>query len=194
MNKVSQLYNHVKTSAFNKSAAYSVNVNFKTLFQVDSGMVMYNDAINEDPKSLQMASNEIIQRMTPVFQRSNTKWSQKMQIRFVENVLCGCDTKIQLFHILDSGSEIGNCFILDGLQRTTAISAFHMGEFPIFGDIYWKDIKDDLRSRLRLQICIYTFDDEIDAVQFYIDMNEGITHSESDLIVAYEHLARLKAA
>ena len=46
MNKIEQLYSNIKNSAFNKSAAYSVNVEFKSLFDANSGMPMYNDSLN----------------------------------------------------------------------------------------------------------------------------------------------------
>ena len=193
MSKISQLYSIIKKSAFNKSSAYSVNVDFKTLFSVGSGLLMYNDAISESPEVQHLDSDKIISLMTPEFQRSNTKWSQAMQVRFVENILCGCDSTIQLFNVTGTGSDLGNCFILDGLQRSTAISAFHLGKFPIFDSIYWADIKDEIRSRLRLQLSIYQFDSEIEVVEFYIQMNEGITHSEQDLISAYSYLEKLKS-
>jgi hypothetical protein len=194
MSKINQLNSHIKSSAFNKTSAYSVNVNFKTLFSVDAGMLLYNDAINQLQEAKNFDSNKILTLMTPTFQRSNTKWSQKMQARYVENLLCGCNSEIQLFNISNSGSELGNCLIIDGLQRSTAISDFQLGKFSIFEGIYWADIKSEMSNRLRLKLSIYQFDTEIDAVEFYIQMNEGITHSESDLLVAYSHLENLKSA
>lgn len=191
MSKIEQLYSHIKNSAFSKSAAYSVNVEFTSLFAVNSGMAMYNDALNDELKLEFWPSNEVIAYLTPKFQRSNTKWSQLMQIQFVENLLSGCDTKLQMYTIIGSGSELGSCFILDGLQRSTAISDYHLDKFPIFGDIYWSDIKTKMRNRLRLQLSIYQFDSERDAVEFYIQMNKGITHNEDDLVPAYAYLETL---
>lgn len=111
----------------------------------------------------------------------------------MENLISGCPTTVQLFSIKsDIDSELGNCSILDGLQRSTAISAFQENKYPIFGDIYFSDISRKRIRNMRLKLSIYTFQDEIEAVEFYIQMNEGITHSEKDMLSAYEYLEKLK--
>jgi hypothetical protein len=112
-----------------------------------------------------------------------------MQRCFVENLLCGCETKIQLYDVKSRGNELGESLILDGLQRLTAISAYHEGEFPVFDNLYWKDVNSGgIFPRLRLFLSIFQFDSDKEACEFYIQMNKGITHSEDDLKTAYAFL------
>jgi len=184
-----KLKNIIKASAFSRSPSYSVNVSFKDLFKRVGGLLSYNERVDSMVEKQPLTNQQIIEAITPEFQRSNTKWTQEMQKCFVENLLCGCATKIQLYDVIGRGGELGDCFVLDGLQRLTAIAAYHSGEFSIFDGLYWNDVNSGgVFPRLRLVVDIFQFESDIKACEFYIQMNKGITHSEDDLKTAYKFL------
>lgn len=115
--------------------------------------------------------------VVPEFQRENNKWTEEMQLKFVENLLSGVNTKICLFQM----GEFGDAKIIDGLQRTTAILAFFDGKIKPFGYSY-DQLKDSLRMfRTNLDILLYKFDNWEEVGRFYVDMNENITHSKEDI-------------
>ena len=182
----------ISKSAFNVSPRYSVNVDFKKIFVPDTGILLYNLNVSEAANEQNLSPEEILTRMTPAFQRENTKWTQQMQVTFVENLLSGCETKIHFFDLSSAEHDMDNCMVLDGLQRLTAIAAFQQGQFPVFGDLYWDMVKSGgIFPRLNLLLNIYQFESDKEACEFYIQMNKGITHSEDDLKTAYTFLDAL---
>ena len=171
-----ELENLIQKSAFNKQK-YEVNIPVRRF--ISSIMAYINDTA-ENP-----TFKDILDNGVPDFQRSNDQWTQDMQIKFVENVVKGFKTKIQLFEI--KGKEyINGCMILDGLQRTTALSKFVEGEFEIFDGIHYDDIKDNILRGLSKTVVleVFNFDSMNDAIDFYIEMNENITHSPEDIAKA----------
>lgn len=190
MSKYKELLDHLNKNSFRKQASYNVNVGFHSLFKKENGVLLYNETLNAAKDVKSYGGVEITKRITPLFQRKNTKWSIKMQQSFIQNLLSGCNSTIQLFQIKGNDEE---CPILDGLQRLTSIASFQNDDFPIFDNIYWSDIKSDFRERIHLNLSIYKFDNEIEVVEYYIQMNEGITHSESDIKVAYDYLKQITA-
>lgn len=121
---------------------------------------------------------------TPCFQRSNNKWSEAMQISFVENILKGFRTEIFLFKLGDGYAQL-----IDGLQRTTAIIKFLKGEIKIFGGLNVFDLQSVIKQfRSKITIKLYTFNSLDDAICFYIEMNENITHSADDIAKAKRFL------
>ncbi len=146
----------------------------------------------------QSGSNDIsdIFKAVPDFQRDNDKWTQEMQVSFVENIIKGYRTTIMLYEInenIDKYCEYSDCKIMDGLQRLTAIYAFMIGKFRVFGNTY-----EDLKkaniisfSSIAISIEIYSFVSEAEAVEFYIAINENITHSSDDIQRAKMVLASL---
>lgn len=176
----------VTKSAFYRSPNYSINATFNRLFLTSGSLLSYNSRVQSMSEQSDLGPYEIISELTPVFQRSNTKWSLTMQKQFVENILCGCESKIHLYDVRGRGGDLDDCMILDGLQRLTAIAAFHKNEFAVFDELYWSDINvKGVFPSLKLLINIFTFDSDLEACQFYIQMNKGITHSEQDLETAY---------
>lgn len=184
----------IQNSAFNLSPNYSVNVNLPRLFQKDNGIVAYNDMVQASFDKSPLTPTEVIAQMTPELQRENTKWNRAMQVSFLENLLSGCEIKLQLYSVKDGGSEMGNCMILDGLQRSTALAAFQGDEFPVFNELYWSDlIRCEGRfPRLRLMLHIYQFESHYDACKYYVAINKGMTHNEKDLQTAYAFLEQHK--
>jgi len=125
----------------------------------------------------------------PNFQRDNDKWTKKMQVSFVENFLMGFESSIFLFYAGEQ--EFPKWEILDGLQRLTALSLFLDNKLKILGRYYYNDIKTEINDMVQLQIRLYRFDTEKDAVNFYISMNENISHSKKDIKKAKDYLISL---
>ena len=175
-----ELIRKCKSSSFNKEN-YQVNIDLDTF--VDSMLLhtwydkvdIKTKRIDADDKKFNKAWAE---RITPDFQRANNKWSKTMKTRFVENLLSGVKVELMFFKL----SSQSDAQVIDGLQRTTAILDFFNGKIKPFGYSY-----SDLKNRLRqlknhnLIIRIYTFDSWEEVGKFYIDMNEGITHSKKDI-------------
>jgi hypothetical protein len=141
-------------------------------------------------------NKEFISLIIPDFQRNNDKWNQKMQIKFLENIVCGCMSTFIMGKIIKKPEEKGifsNCKLIDGQQRLTAILSYMNKDFPIFGDIYYnQDVNSFFSSLWSLKLKIYEFDSEKEMVQFYIDLNENITHSLDDINRAYKYLKKLE--
>jgi len=128
----------------------------------------------------------------PEFQRENNKWTKKMQISFVENLMLGC--KSSLLFYTTSKREFPEWKILDGLQRITAINLFITNKIKIFKEFKYDDIKHILDDCNMLEFKLYRFDSEEEAIEFYISMNENITHSKKDIQKAKDFLAELTSA
>lgn len=146
-----------------------------------------------DENEASLGLDEWMAAITPQFQRANTKWTQEMQVRFVENLISGYRGEILMYCVGDNGTAITNSYLLDGLQRLTAWVSFMKGDFMVFDQFYFDQINS--RAFLRrtdITLKFYTFESEKEACEFYIQMNKNITHSPQDLEVAYEFLNKLK--
>lgn len=118
----------------------------------------------------------------PNFQRDNDKWNSDMKSSFIQNILMGCKTDLFLYEVGDKGMI--DCKILDGLQRITAIYDFLNNDVLAFGKYY-----DELKTIHALigfrdvvfNLHVFNFDSEREAIQYYIDINENITHSQEDI-------------
>jgi len=127
-----------------------------------------------------------IQDYIPKYQRSNDKWSMDMKEKFISNLLKGVKTSI----ILVRYNEHEDAMILDGQQRLTAIQDFMLDKILVDGFKY-SEIKEDVKKlSINFGFHILTAKDEQEAIQFYIDMNENITHSKEDINKAKKLLNR----
>lgn len=180
-----------KAMASIKKSPFYISPNYKVDF--DSRRLLDNlHAYNLGAADVALGLKDTLAYMTPQFQRENNKWTRNQQIKFVENLLSGCNSEITLFAL--NKDNLNECMILDGLQRLTALSAFICGEFPIFGDIYFEQVAvPAVFSNGRVSLRIYEFQSLRKAVEFYIAMNEGITHSPEDIQHAKDYLATLPA-
>ncbi len=167
----------IRNSPFDRSC-YSVEI---PLIGFHRNLMMF---INAEKHEDGFTAEEIFTGV-PDFQRDNDKWTEAMQVKFIENIIMGCKTTVMMYEIPPQGELSGycNCSILDGLQRITAIHRFVTGEIKAFSKSY-----DDLRSerilsnvRCRIKVNIYTFGSEKEAIGFYIAINENITHSSEDI-------------
>lgn len=170
-------------SPFNKSPNNNTTIGIGRLF---SSLSLYRDEF-ESRSFTGESSATLMEAMTPQFQRENTKWSREMQISFVENVVSGFRSDILLYYI--SNEDAGCSYILDGLQRLTALGAFVNDQLPIFCDNYCSDIVANVGLMgATLTLKVYEFPDHASACHHYIAMNKNITHSPQDLESAYRFL------
>ena len=181
-----EVINYFRNSCFRQmqSGAYATSI---TRFNQD--MLGRLDYEEYERVGRQPIEDFDIQKYIPPFQRSNDKWTRDMQIKFVENVLKGVTSTIILCEV--DGGE--NAVILDGQQRLTALKAFLCNEFPILGKFYYKDIEEEIKmvsANIRYRVIVAK--DKAEMVQFYIDMNENITHSKEDIDKAKRYLKALK--
>lgn len=181
---IKRLRNNTKKSAFNKQG-------YQVTFEVGSfhkTLRFYSEATNSE-----VEDSSLISTMVPDFQRDNDKWNIDRKIKFVENILCGYQSTIMLATI---GNDLmDDCFIIDGLQRLTALQDWFDGKFPVYGDIWYKELSQLRRAPFvdcRMSLVVYVFDTIQDCVNFYIDINEGISHSTEDIKRAKDYLSTLK--
>jgi len=183
----------VKESAFSKQG-YEI-----TLFLEDfqRQMLDYSSVYDKENETL----DSILEKCVPEFQRKNDKWTLDMQSKYVENILKGCSSKIQMFCLEKDYKRLSynSCKIIDGLQRTTAIIEFFKDNVKVFDGLTYSEIKENFPNFLRrigmkLTLEIFVFDTLKDAVKFYIDMNENITHSKEDIQKAKEYLHTLETS
>jgi len=169
-----ELQTYIQKSAFNRQK-YTVNVPVGRFIR---SLMSYVTENIENP-----TYNDILDNGVPNFQRSNDQWTEEMQIKFVENVVKGLVPTIQLYEIKGEELKLG-CKILDGLQRVTALSFFIEGKIKLFNNtISYIDIKDNILKGLSKTVIIevFNFDNDNDAIDFYVEMNENITHSPEDI-------------
>ncbi len=129
----------------------------------------------------------------PGFQRENDKWSREQQVSFVENCILGFRPDLLLYTL----GSLSESKILDGLQRITAIADFIEGRFKVFdGEFSFQELSDSriiCRTAMLGNLKVYTFNTELEAVNFYIKINKGITHSNEDILRAEDYLASINA-
>lgn len=185
MKGISKIIKEARNSSFNKQH-YQINL-FIHMFKSEMLRSVCHDKYMEYEKNKNLqdiTSKDVLSNAIPGFQRDNNKWSVEMQTKFMENILSGASSIIQLFYV-NPGDEIDieDCMIIDGLQRTTAILKFLDGElFPFGIDIKecgMTQVKRFLIFKLHLQT--YTFKTWEEVGKFYIDMNQYITHSDEDI-------------
>ena len=169
---IEELVTESKESSFNMHS-YDVSIRFENFI---SNMMLYTNYDKFENNEI-LTPSEWLNGATPGFQRDNDKWDEDMQIRFIENILNGCDTQIKLFRF----DEYDDAMIIDGLQRSTAICEFFNGNIKPFRYSY-SELKDKLHNfGAKIQIKIYNFSSWEKVGKFYIDMNDRITHSQKDI-------------
>mgnify|MGYP000361109032 CR=1 FL=1 len=182
-NRAEEFLESIKYHPYNRGSQDSITTEFHRLIP---GMSLYR--INQEAESKHSPS-EYLKCLTPEFQRENTKWSREMQARFVNNVLAGFRTTILMYSVGTEGGPLDNVYILDGLQRLTAISAFCADEYPIQDEFYFSNLNTRrIMKKAHINVEFHHFNNHKEACHHYIAMNEGITHSPEDLKVAYAFL------
>jgi len=167
-----------KMSSF-RASGYEVDIFLRPLTEFIQRLELYTDYNKKDQNN---SIEEFLSYCVPEFQRSNNKWSSSMKIKFIENLLLGAKSTLLLYY-----AEEDNAKIIDGLQRITAILQFLNNEFQVFGRYYFDMLPKQFYSNVSINIKIYTFKTNFEILKFYIDMNEGITHSKEDIDKAKQY-------
>jgi len=190
-NVINEFQSKRNMNPFYRSPDYQVNVrvsSFNTFMSdMNAEFKTHLESTGDVKSSLALA--------VPDFQRDNDKWSLSKKVKFIENVLAGFISTVYLYEIK---SKNASCLadslakVLDGLQRLTSLVEFTNNEFPIFGGFYYDDIKSGaVMGSPTIAMRQFTFETEEDACRFYIDLNDGNTHSKSDIKRATDHLSDL---
>ena len=192
------LNNKLRNSAFRRSS-YGVDIGFHrflhniTLYTHGLEIPVVHSFSEDSPL---VKNPDRLFECTPAFQRDNDKWTPDMQSKFIESLLQGYKTTLMFYEIVPDDKMALRCEmkIIDGLQRLTAIHAFITGKILAFGWGYEEVISNRSvsTSLLTVKLQAYSFSSEIEAVEFYIDMNENMTHSKTDILRAKKYLAKLK--
>ena len=187
---IEEVHQAIKQSAFAKQG-YTVNV---PLHYLKSSLAEYTAQRNQDEAV--PINSDTLQTVVPYFQRKCTHWTESMQASFVENIIKGCHTEILLFNIGEEEclAGFGNR-VLDGQHRLMALLKFLDNKLPIFGGNLLSDLENEpimWRGMSKIAFTVFNFDTEEDAIQFYIEMNENITHSPEDIQKARTILNNLK--
>ena len=159
--------------------SYSVDVPFGAL---EAFLSKQRDCIEAEGGSFELE---------PDFQRGHV-WTPEQQACYMESVLRGAAPGKILFNCpgwerdLDVESDIApNTFqCIDGLQRLTATRLFLAGQIEVFGGLSAHDLKGgpfDPGRRYCRPIGIYEFGKRADLLQFYLDVNGGTAHAQSEL-------------
>lgn len=138
-----------------------------------------------------------INRFVPAFQRDNDKWDEARQSSYLWNLLRGNRGQAIVLYIVDSDPY--RKWILDGLQRVTAINRFltdasfsvksPQGPFTC-AELRASTKGERVPSTGCVEVTKIHFATHKDACRHYIDINRGITHSAADIARAEAFLAR----
>ena len=188
---LTNLIKQCRNSSFSKHS-YCVNIELRSFIR---SLYFFIDQDDHETISSNFKNDDknfnlnLMKKAVPDFQRENTKWNKKMKVKFIENVLKGAKVEFMFFRM----SEYGDSQIIDGLQRLTAILDFFHGKVLPFG-LSYKDIEQEIgKFRDNIHIKIYTFDNWAEVGKFYVDMNENITHSKSDIQKAKDWFLKEKS-
>lgn len=176
---IDDLFLKVKNSPFTRSK-YSCDLSFADFFRNVFTFTHGDEDVNE-----LLAHPERIFEAVPEFQRSNDQWSDDMKVSFIQNLLLGYKTSLLFYELnAEDGFPLRiECKVLDGLQRLTAIYDFITGRIKAWGFSY-----DELsqhrfirKNLITIKFNCYSFENTAEAIEFYIAMNENITHSKADI-------------
>jgi len=167
-----ELVKLARSSCF-KMNPYSVHTRFNRR-DFPSGLFLFTHPYTETTDYIENYLAEI----TPAFQRSNDQWSESQQTLFVENILKGYKSTIILFTVEKAVSSQ----VIDGLQRLTALMAFISGKIKVFG-LYAREYEPLMLRKFgaHIRLNIIDFKTWQEVGDFYVEINEGITHSPADI-------------
>jgi len=178
MRSIDDIIAITRNSAFNRQG-YEVNIKLRRFRE---NILLHTDSTDLEEEK-EFNREDWFKRIVPPFQRDNDKWTKGMKLKFVENILKGVSTNLLFFCMKDKNiSPNGeDSQIIDGLQRLTAINDFFDGIIKPFGYSY-EELKDSMNKfQTNISISVYTFESWKDVGNFYIEMNENISHSKDDI-------------
>jgi len=162
----------------------SVWLNRELSNKFDKGLVTLEEVAKALPDSI------------PVWQRDNNQWSNEMQISFLTNYFKGFSISPLTLYYFNSKRKSK---VLDGLQRITAFYSFFTEEmiFEFNGkkitntELLANNEFKNFLFRQTVDIQFVRFNNEIEAIDHYIDINENISHSDSDILKAKQYRQKL---
>ena len=121
--------------------------------------------------------------LEPKFQRAHV-WTDTQRTKYIEWVLRGGRSGREILWNCAGWMKNfkGPVYLVDGLQRITAVRKFFNNEIPAFGTLY-----KDFSGHLDIISCNFIFyvndlDKYEDVLKWYLDINDGGTvHSEMEL-------------
>lgn len=174
----------MKSSVWNISPNYEINI----------GLARYFDNLQSHFRcdDEELSDYDLLKAMTPEFQRDNDKWSVKMKECFVENVILGNRSMVTLYNIGNDPHDMSESFLLDGQQRSYAIADFLNGKIKPFGYAFDQiGHRDILVPTLHpMSARMFNFKNHVEAAKYYIEINEGVTHSEADIQRARDYILK----
>jgi hypothetical protein len=114
--------------------------------------------------------------LNPEWQRGHV-WTEAQQIAFVEYFLKNGTTGRDIFFNCTSWQSGYNTpiYLLDGLQRITAVLAFMANKFKVFGS-YYSEFTDKLRMcEAKFNFHMLNLSSKKELLKVYIDHNSGGT-------------------
>lgn len=121
--------------------------------------------------------------LEPDFQREHV-WNETQQRRYVEYILRGGESGKVLYFNCSSWMKAFNTpiFLVDGLQRLTAVRKFLRNDLKIFDGCYRTDFDGRLPWKAEFLINVNDLPTRKDVLQWYIDLNAGGTpHTELEI-------------
>lgn len=122
--------------------------------------------------------------LEPEFQRGHV-WTKEQQIAYCEFILRGGETgRTIIFNCRGwMASFKGPMYLVDGLQRITALRAMLKGEVPVFGHSLLDYEDHDVKVRsINLTFQVGNLSSYADILKWYLEMNSGGTpHTQSEI-------------
>lgn len=198
--RMSMFNDDLRKSVFKRSG-YQVSIpldSFVDLLIFYVNRPFYRE-IQDGNKTPQDAYKEIFNNVPP-FQRDNDKWTNEMQVLYVHNVIKGMASSPLMLYTVKPNTGKNHCKILDGLQRITSLLEFLVKQtlsFPLANGLsvsseeILSDPENHWLTSTHVPVLIHDFDTEREAVEYYISINENMTHSKEDIKRARDYLATL---
>lgn len=122
--------------------------------------------------------------LEPEFQRGHV-WTREQQIAFCEFLIRGGESgRTIIFNCRGWMNDFkGPMYLVDGLQRITAIRAMMNDQIPVFGHLYSEYEDHDLISRrTELTFQVGSLKTYAEVLKWYLEMNSGGTpHAQSEI-------------
>lgn len=122
--------------------------------------------------------------LEPEFQRGHI-WSREQQIAYCEFIVRGGETgRTIIFNCRGWMNDWkGPMYLVDGLQRLTALRSMLKGEIPVFGNSFLSYEDHERKARgTNLIFQVGNLSTYADILKWYLEMNSGGTpHAQSEI-------------
>lgn len=119
--------------------------------------------------------------LNPSFQRAHV-WNRAQQTAFVEHTIRGGGRGSNIIRFNNFGGHWRRMVLVDGKQRLEAVRSFMRNEFPVFGELYFKNFEGPQPLHLCLIFMVNTLTSDKDVLKWYLEINEGGTpHTKEEL-------------